>query len=537
MKKVIALIFICYTFNFVTFADTGFFFYVQFADKNNTPFSLEEPLEYLSPRAIERRMFFGIAIDSTDLPVNPEYVSNVKNAGVKIVGKSRWLNGVTILAQDSNIMQNIRNLPFVTKTQYTGHRTSQQYVSKISKTIRTTNDSLKYGSSEPQIKQIKADALHNLGYRAKGIQMAVIDGGFFNANINPAFDSLRFHNRLLGTKDFTDSNISVYDSHQHGANVLSIMAGNLPNQYIGIAPEASFWLLQSEYNASEYLVETDFWISAIEFADSAGVDMATSSLGYRTFEDPSMNFTYNDMNGQVSRASIVAEMAAHKGLVVCVSAGNDGSGVWHYIASPADARGIVTVGSVTKDGNPSPFSSYGPSADGRVKPELVAMGSNTAYVSTSGTPTAGNGTSYSTPVMAGALACFLQYAKENFTNFSVEQLLSAVFESGNTYLSPQPQTGYGIPNFELAMSNLNNMIDDIPKTSYKKRVFYNSESQTLHIDKDMTDNENITLYSVLGKAIFNKKNTTENISLKQYNLSPNVYILRIGNTAQKLIVY
>ena len=535
MKNVIVLIFICYTFNFVAFADTGFFFYVQFADKNNTPFSLDNPSEYLSQRAIERRMFFGVAVDSTDLPVNPEYVSTVKNVGVKIVGKSRWLNGVTILAQDSNIMQNIRNLPFVTKTQYTGRRTTQQYVSKINKTIN--EDSLSYGNSETQIKQIKVNALHNLGYRAKGVQMAVIDGGFLNANTNPAFDSLRFHNRLLGAKDFTDSNPNVYANENHGANVLSIMTGNLPNKYLGIAPDASYWLLKSEYSTNEYLVETDFWVSAIEFADSAGVDMANSSLGYRTFDDPSMNFTYNDMNGQVSRASIAAEMAAQKGLIVCVSAGNDGTGSWHYIASPADAKGIVTVGSVMANGNPSSFSSYGPTADGRVKPELCAMGSSTAYVSTSGTPTIGNGTSYSSPVMAGALACFLQYAKENFTTFSVEQLLSAVFESGNTYLSPQPQTGYGIPDFQLAMSNLNNRLSDISKTSHKNHVFYNSENQTLYIDKDIIGNENITLYSVLGRVIFNKKLTTKQISLKQYNLPSNIYILRIGNTTQKVIVY
>jgi len=535
MKKIIVFILIFYAYNFVVFADTGFFFYVQFADKNNSPFSLDNPAQYLSQRAIERRIFFEIAVDSTDLPVNPEYVSAVKNVGVKIVGKSRWLNGITVLAKDSDIIQNIKNLEFVTKVQYTGRRTKQQYISKISK---TTDEPLNYGTSDTQIKQIKADFLHNLGYCAQGIHLAVIDGGFLNADKNPAFNSLHLQNRLLGTSDFTDSDPNVYAYEYHGANVLSILTGNLPNKYLGIAPQASFWLLKSEYSMNEYLVETDFWISAIEFADSAGVDITTTSLGYRTFDDPSMNFTYSDMNGRVSRASIVAEMAAHKGLIVCVSAGNDGNGSWRYIGVPADAAGIVTVGSVTATGTPSTFSSYGPTADGRVKPELCALGSGTALVNTAGIPASGDGTSYSAPVIAGAFACFLQYAKDNFPTFSLNQILNAVFESGNTYSSPNSQTGYGIPDFQLAVSNLNNLlINNIPKFSYKNKIFYNSEKRTLRVDKSIINNENITLYSIFGKIIFNKKITSEYISLQHYNLPAGVYIVQIGSVREKIVVY
>ncbi|MDR0811375.1 MAG: S8 family peptidase [Paludibacter sp.] len=542
IKRIIVCVSIVCAWCFVVVADDGYFFYVQLADKHDTPYSLANPSEYLSQRAIERRAFFGVAIDSTDLPVTPAYVSAVKNAGVSVAGKSRWTNGLTVFTSgDSSVIQNVRNLAFVTKVQYTGKRNILQTPApalfpKISKTVGAGNSD-NYGAAETQTKQIKADFLHNLGYRAEDVQIAVIDGGFLNADVNAAFDSLRLQNRLLGTHDFTCSSPNVYATEAHGANVLSILTGNLPNQFRGTAPQAEFWLLKSEYPLSEYRVETDFWVSAIEFADSAGVDMATTSLGYATkFTDAAMNFTYADMNGRVSRASIAATMAAQKGIIVCASAGNEGNKEWHYIGSPADAEGIITVGSVTATGAPSVFSSFGPTADGRIKPEVSALGSATYYINTAGSTFYGDGTSYSTPVFAGAMACLLQYAKENLSAFSLNELFTAVFSSANSYSAPTAQSGYGIPDFQIAVSNVNNLItNNHNKTSEVNKFFYNSKNKTVWLKKDIIGNENITLYSALGKIIFSKKITDEYVSLAEYNLPSGVYIVQTGNTRGKII--
>lgn len=542
-KLLLALLLLFCGSEMVMTAANNYYFYVQFANKNNTPYSLSTPSAYLSARAIARRASFNISCDSTDLPVNPDYVNQIANLGIKIHTRSKWMNGITVLVNDSSIMSQVRTLSFVKKVQYTGRLSVASAVRQKSK---FESEAIDYGTALTQVNQINGSYLHNMGYTGKGIYVGVLDGGFNSVNTNPGFDSLRLSGRLLGTKDIAESNGNVYTMDAHGANVLSIMTGKLTgaSPYSGTAPHASFLLIRTEYGPTEYLVETDFWVSGIEFADSVGVDVVNSSLGYTTFDSVPMSFTYADMNGKVSRASRAATMAAEKGIIVCNSAGNDGrsTNTWHYIGSPADAEGIVSVGSVTSTGVASDFSSFGPTSDNRIKPEICGMGSSTAFIYTNGLRYTGNGTSYSSPVIAGMMACYLQYAKANFSNLSVPKILESVFKSGNQYSNPTAQLGYGIPNFQTAVNNLmtSNLFEN--KVGENFTVYYNPEISSVEVAlcEAPADKCSIRVYSLTGNLVLSKQIADAQTSLPTQNLSSGIYIVNIVgskfNESQKIII-
>jgi len=518
--------------SFVHAQVTSYYFYVQFTDKNNTPYSLSSPSEFLSDRAITRRTSFGLTCDSTDLPVNPAYIQQIRNLGIPVHNRSKWMNGVTVLLPDSSIMNQVRILPFVKFVEYTGKLVGPVLSPKKQYPVK---NAFNYGIAAGQINQLNGTGLHNEGYRGKGIQIGVIDAGFMNVNINPAFDSLRLQGRLLGIKDIINPNSNIYAEDSHGAMVLSTMTGNLPGQFLGTAPDASYWLIRTEYAPTEYKVETDFWCSGIEFADSAGVDMATSSLGYSTFDDSSMNFTYASMNGKVSRASLAANLASKKGIVVLVAAGNEGNTGWHYISSPSDADGIVTVGAVNSAGTPSDFSSFGPSADGRVKPEVCATGTTSALINTAGTPSTGNGTSFATPIMAGMLACLLQKYKAIDAMVDVPTLLNSVFKSGSLYSNPTSQMGYGIPDFLKAEQNLKifDSIRMIEKDNFT--IGYNPVFNTLNIrftNGRLLPDTIVRVYSMTGSLVIQQPLTNYSTYLQTDKLQTGIYAVSVSENGQ-----
>lgn len=509
-------------------AATGYYFYVQFSDKNNSPYSLSNSSVYLSQRALDRRAAFGVAVDSLDMPVNPSYVQELTNKGMNIHCKSKWLNGVTVLIPDSNSISQIINLPFVKYVQYTG---KIDYPNSVSSSKVKALDANLYGTAYNQINQISGTYLHSNGYKAKGIHIAVIDAGFLNVDSNPAFDSLRLQNRLLGVKDIIQPESNIFAQDSHGANVLSIMAGNIAGKYLGTAPEASYWLIRTEYSPSEYLVEADFWVAGIEFADSVGVDLVNSSLGYYTFDDPTTSFSYADMNGKTSRASISATIASKKGIVVVVSAGNEGDKAWRYIGSPADADGILTVGAVTSDGFSSAFSSFGPSSDNRIKPEICALGSSTTLVNSAGIINNGNGTSYSTPVVAGVMACLLQRYKTYDSNPDVNVLLKSVASSASLYNNPTAQLGYGIPDFWKAELNLP-VFDSITKTDDSNfRFAYNKAKKTVTIffrNPVVLKNSFVTVYSIVGSKVIQNPLIESFVELNLDQLNSGIYCVSIS---------
>lgn len=524
--KILTLILAFMFFSGTIEAVTKYYFYVQLANKNNTNFSLSAPEEYLSTRAIARRTAFNIPIDSTDLPVNQMYVNQIVNLGINIHCRSKWMNGVTVLISDSSIMSQVRSLPFVKWAKYTGLISTAQPTAPSR--VKREADVYNYGVSTTQINQLNGSYLHNLGYTGKDIHVAVLDAGFTNVNINPGFDSLRLQGRLLGTKDFSEPTPNIYASDSHGANVLSIMTGNLPNQYLGTAPHASFWLIRTEYSPTEYVSETDFWVSGIEFADSAGVDVVNSSLGYTTFDDPAMSYTYSNMNGTFSRASRAATLAVRKGIIVCNSAGNEGNKTWHYIGVPADAADIVTVGAATSTGEPSVFTSFGPSADLRIKPDVSAMGTSTAFINTSGGLSSGNGTSYSSPVMAGVLSCFLQYAKDNFSFFSIETLLQSVKHSANLYLEPTDRLGYGIPNIQIACAYLPAMVNVLKEKDVTIKIFQNKAAKLLILNLHNEEVQSVSLYSTSGILVYKSNANNKQLTISTLSFQSGIYILKVS---------
>ncbi len=510
--------------------DGSYYFYVQLTDKNNTPFSLSNPESYLSQRAIERRNYYNVPVDSTDLPVNPQYIKQISDLGIHIHCTTKWLNGVTVLVQDSSIIASVRMLPFVKFAQYTGITFENPVVPVPSSKIKTTD--FDYGVAAAQIDQMNGRLLHQNGFSGENIHIAVIDAGFYGVDTNPAFQILRIENRLLGTKDFVNPQSNIYTENGHGAYVLSTMATEIDGTFVGTAPKASYWLIRTEAAVGEYLCEPDFWISGIEYADSAGVDLATTSLGYTTFDDTSMNYTYSQLDGKTIRASIAADMAYKKGILLLNSAGNEGNKAWKHISVPADAEGVITVGSVTKDSIPSSFSSFGPSADGRIKPELCATGSSSALVNSNGTTTSGNGTSFATPILAGLTACYLQAAKEKNPVHTLDELRNLLYQSGHTYQNPTPQMGYGIPNFltvydSLQKSSILRLTADNKKLAHK--ILITDDKPLIFRIPDSYPNSSYTayIYSVSGQLRAKRKVRNRTVTVNSYEFDKGVYILKI----------
>lgn len=428
---------------------------IQFTDKNNSVFTLNNPSAYLSQKAIDRRTKYNIAIDSTDLPVNPSYIQQVLAQGnVTYLNQAKWFNQILIYCKDNATIDKINQLPFVKKSQAIGNLISTHKVEKPTEPVQKINsssftggintDTLEYGYSYNQVHIHNGEYLHNKGYTGDGITIAILDGGFYHYKELGAFDSMRLQNRLLGVNDFVDYDESVDEDDAHGMYCLSTIAANIPGTMVGTAPHASFWLMRTENVFSEYPIEEQNWAAAAAFADSAGADMISSSLGYYYFDDASFNHSYNDIYANSTTVSIAAEMAAKKGMIVTNSAGNEGSKTWKYIIFPADADSICTVGAVDNNGNIASFSSYG--YPGKVKPNVVSVGAGTIVMGTNNVPVAGNGTSFSNPNLNGLIACLWQA----FPAFNNMTILNAVYESADKYNNPDNRYGYGIPNMKRA---------------------------------------------------------------------------------------
>ncbi len=501
-----------------------YYFFIQFTDKNNSPYSLSEPEQYLSERALQRRSIFGIAPDSTDLPVNPAYIQQIQLQGVNLHSTSKWLNGITVLTADSTLIHPLRQLKFVKQVQYTGLRTTINLQSPYKTSVEY--DAEDYGASLAQINQLKGTKLHQRGADGRGVLIAVLDAGFKNVDTNPGFDSLRVNNRLAGSVSVVDPSIDVFREDQHGALVLSAMVGNIPGKYLGTAPAASYYLVQTEYAPTEYLVETDFWVRGAELADSIGADIINSSLGYTEFDDPAMNFSYADMNGRVARSSIAAEMAAQKGIIVCNSAGNSGNLSWRYLSSPADARSILSVGSVDIAGNTSSFSSYGPASDGRIKPEVAATGTRTALLSTSGTVIYSNGTSFSSPLVAGMAACYLQLTKEQNKESSVHQLIENILKTAHLSTSPDPQLGYGIPDFSKLPELISGTTTKVGSKPFSIFTNHTSGEVIITLTPELVK-VNLRLFDSTGRLQYSVDNSEGSILIPGEKTVPGVYIVQI----------
>ena len=404
--------------------------------------------------------------DYFNTPIKNEYISQIEENGVAILKTSRWLNAVLIKNTD---IDKINHLPFVTHISATKQlRADEQALS----------DESIYGASDWQLDMLGLRDYHQMGYTGKGITIGVFDGGFRFVDSLPIFDSIRKSNRLVAGFDFVRNDSLNYRESAHGMQVLSLMGGYYPDSLMGASYGANYVLARTEEVRSETHQEEWNWVNAMEWADSIGVDIIHSSLGYSLFDTLQGDYTYADMDGNSTIITLAAELAASRGIFITNSAGNSGNKPWRYITAPCDGKNVLCVGAVDSSEILADFSSRGPSSDGRIKPEVVAMGRRTTIPNQFGVMHRGNGTSFSGPLVAGLVAC-LKEAHPERNNSAIRQ---AIIQSADRYTNPDNDYGYGIPNVIKADSILRTLSSVSAKPeAMELQVFPNPTSDNVQI--------------------------------------------------------
>lgn len=507
-----------------TQANLSLTLWVEFSDKGSIDVTTYQSSDLFSERAIDRRDKHNISLHYTDFPIHDEYLTTLQKMDLQILKKSKWFNGVIINTFDSKVVDSLLAQMFVVKIDTLAANfvnTTQRHSSKFESFQSEENI---HGAAYNHIEMIGGLSLHNRGFNGQGIHIAVFDAGFGNTNELGAFSHLYSNDQLLGTWDYVDGDSFVYESSYHGMSVLSTMAAIIDGEYVGTAPAAMYWLLKTEDPSSETLIEEYNWAIAAEFADSVGVDIINSSLGYTTFDFPSQNHSYLDLDGKTTIISQAATLAARKGMIVCNAAGNSGNKSWKYIGAPADADSILSIGAVDAEQQIAAFSSFGPSADGRIKPNVSAQGSSTAIINSNNGVSYSNGTSFSSPIVAGMTACLWQahYDKTNM------QLIDAIIQSAHMYQSPDNQYGYGIPNFSLANALLSDNKDiNAPSIAiYPNPAF--SET-TISIYTGMESNIEYVIFDLQGQLLHSdqKKWNYSTFDIKLPRLESGVYFIKV----------
>ena len=409
----------------------------------------------LSPAAVERRIRQNIPLRATDFPLSKDALSSVSATGAKIYRTSRWLRAVSVYATPEQLAQ-LAEVPAVVRIQPVAQlrQTAEGMESKSEGRAITEEDegiqAYSYGQSLDQVNQINLIPLHNAGYAGAGINIALMDGGFTGVDVHSAFTGAWSQGRIVLTHDFVDNDTNVFQVGSHGMSVLSTICADLDGTFVGTAPEANYYLFRTEDELSETLVEEDNWVVASEWADSLGIDVINTSLGYTTFDNGIGDHSYADLDGKTTVISKAATAAARTGMIVVVAAGNEGASSWKYISCPADADSILSIGAVDGMDLRAAFSSQGPTADGRIKPDLGARGVSATIMNWSGQVATGSGTSFASPITCGAMACLLQAVKANQTTYDIQAILTAVRENASQASKPDTMLGWGIPNFSAA---------------------------------------------------------------------------------------
>lgn len=478
-------------------------YWVQFTDKGHTPYTLHEPGAYLSQRALERRSRQGVAIDSLDLPVDPAYVAQLQAAGdIQVMNASKWFNALTIRTTDTLALDTLGQLPFVKRLRVTRDGQERPHSRPLKLEPQQKDFARSYGEAFRQVEMMNGHLLHQIANaQGQGMLIGVLDSGFEDADILPGLADLRARDGIALTRDMVTPGGNVYQAHFHGRSVLSVMAGHVEGELLGTAPLARYALVRTEDAASEYLVEEDNWVSGAELLDSLGCDVLTTSLGYTTFDDTTQDHTYEDLNGMTSRMTRAADIAAAKGMVVVNSAGNSGELPWRYISVPADAFNILAVGAVDADRQLAGFSSRGPSADGRVKPDVSAMGLRTIGLDIGGENVGPiSGTSFAAPLVAGLSACLWQLHQDR----SAHEIVQAVRRSASQHDHPDDDLGYGIPDFWRAHLLLGgrDLTDLVSPTLLGVLPMPFTEFMDVELFAGGETRVELNLYDLLGRAVW-----------------------------------
>lgn len=493
--------------------------WVELTDKNNTPYSVFRPQDYLSARAIHRRTTMGIPIDEYDLPITPAYIQQIVDMGAPLHAKSKWLNSIAIHTRDKELLKKIQKLPFVKSVKPLGkfRKVSKPNLKKNRPTVDVSKHEVDYyGQADNQIKMLGGDVLHGYGFTGKGVHVAIFDGGFLDVYRMPVFDSIYSDNRLLGTHDFVEGDDFVYESSTHGTNVLACMGSKAPHLIVGTSPDASYYLFKTEDVRGEFRVEEFNWVAALEHADSLGVDVINSSLGYTGFNDTTMSYKYYQLDGKTALSSRGANIGASKGILIVNSAGNEGDGAWHYVGTPADAEGVLSVAAVRPNGTRASFSSWGPTPDGRIKPDVAAQGRYTVVASMNKYDiTRTNGTSFSSPVMAGMVASL----KQAHPDKTSQEIKDAIRLSGNISSQPDSSLGYGIPNFFFAYMT---MLEASIVVDYKGKLYYTptpiNDELHLFIEQRKPAVLKVSVYNKLMEQQFSHTTKTKGREIKEIRL-------------------
>ncbi len=481
---------------------------VHLSDKNNSPYTVEDPTAYLSQRAIDKRTRFNIPITEQDLPVNPQYKQQILalHPQMQLLAESKWMNTIAVYCTDSAIVQQIQSLPFVDSVITIGSTQLQSNVASpipenpmplVQNTLSLTKDDINYGDGFGQIAIHNGHLLHADGFLGEGMLIAVIDAGFKDVENASFYQNMIDQGRLVGRyslrPDFVDE--TSQQGSVHGTQVISVMAADESGLFVGTAPKASYALIHSECSETEQPFEEDLLANAFEIADSLGADVINSSLGYTKFGDFSQgNHSYSDMNGHNCFVSRSANLLGEKGIVTCVSAGNSGSNSWYYISTPADAFNILAVGACNIDSVIASFSSRGYSYDGRVKPDITSMGKSTTIYFYYNFIFPSDGTSYSSPVAAGLCACLWQAMPE----YTASQIMQIVRESSHLFNNPNPEFGYGIPDFYKAYTSHVGINDYNP---LKISVYPNPATDKIHFTNLEGEFQSINIYNAAGQLV------------------------------------
>ena len=514
--KVRLIVGLLFTFTFLSYSQTEYHFLVHFKYKKSS-LDLFNPNEFLSERSIFIKSIQKAVIDSSDLPLNTNFINTIQAQNHVVEAKSKWFNAIVISNPDSNLT-GIKSLSFIKSIQYIGQRDLN----------KKANDKLEYGVPENQNKLTNVNFLHNLGYTGDGVSVAVIDAGFKNVNSILFFDSLFLDNRILGNYDFVNNRQVNYNGHSHGTSVLSTMAANTDKSYIGSAPNSNYILLVSEDINQENLIEEFHFIEALEYADSFGVDIINSSLGYTTFDTYALSHSKDELTGDSAYISKACNIASRKGMLIIAAAGNEGASAWENISFPADADSVIAVGSVSEVSEYSEFSSKGvPFYHGLIKPNLCAIGAGAALVNGNGQIQFGNGTSFSAPQITGLFACL----KQAFPNRKNWELKKALEESASNFNTPDSLIGFGVPNAEKAYWILK-------RQSLLKEpnqiVFPNpTNCSVMLINKNNISG--VKLFNLEGQLVYENYPNSTVLKINVSFLSSGIFILKTTSNKKELV--
>lgn len=505
-------------------------YFVYLKDKSNSTFSISAPEKFLSKRSIDRRKNQNIAINSLDIPVNLNYINQIKTAGAKIIGTSKWLNAV-LIETNSEILAKISKLDFVKNIDGNQDIRGAKLatISKMTGTIDKfgSYEEFNYGNSLNQIQQLGVDEMHKKGFTGKGVLVAVFDAGFDKAQTMDAFKHLFSAKKIVKTYDFVSNDTTVFESHWHGTAAMSCIGAKLNAQLVGTAPDADFALYKTEDVGSETRIEEVYWLFAAENADSLGVDVINSSLGYYSFDNPSTDYKFEDLNGDKTISARAADYAVARGIIVVNSAGNEGNNSWNHIVTPADADSVISVGAVDAIGNTVGFSSPGPNAKNTLKPEVSARGSQTTVAISNPNASSSSGTSFSSPLIAGMVASL----KQQFPQYSAMKIRELLIKSASKYETPDNKIGYGIPSYKRFVELAQNLLAT-ENYSEETVIFPNPINNEQYIKIkingiEISDNQQIEVFDLYGRRIFENTITMDEFRTNLSKFGSGTYSIKV----------